>query len=59
VLAAGCTRAANTIENANQADKRQARRARADVGVAPGSSILISVVDLYYSLWNEQNETER
>jgi hypothetical protein len=46
--------------SANQADWSQARLACADVGIAPGSGAFDQCVfDLYYSLWNEQNETER
>jgi hypothetical protein len=46
--------------NANQADWSQARLACADVGIAPGSGAFDQCVfDLYYSLWDEQNVTER
>jgi hypothetical protein len=38
----------------------QARLACADVGIAPGSGAFGQcVLDLYYSLWNEEYETER
>ena len=60
LLAAGSVRSANAIESANQAAWSQARLACADVGIAPGSSAFgHCVFDLYYSLWDEQNETER
>ena len=60
LLAAGSTRSGNAIESANQTDWAQARLACADIGVDPGSSAFRQCVfDLYYSLWNEQNETER
>jgi hypothetical protein len=37
-----------------------ARLACADVGIAPGSGAFGQCVfDLYYSLWDEQNEIER
>jgi hypothetical protein len=46
--------------SANQADWSQARLACADVGIAPGSGAFDQCVfDLYYSLWDEQNVTER
>ena len=46
--------------SANQPDWSQARLACADVGIAPGSGAFDQCVfDLYYSLWNEQNATER
>jgi hypothetical protein len=38
----------------------QAQLACADVGIAPGSGAFGQcVVDLYYSVWNEEYETER
>ena len=44
----------------NNIDWEHARLACADVGISPGSSIFDQcVVDLYYSLWNEEYETER
>ena len=46
--------------SANQDDWAQARLACADVGIAPGSGAFGQcVLDLYYSLWNEEYETER
>ena len=46
--------------NANQSDWQHARRACADVGIDPSSAAFGQcVVDLYYSLWNEQNARER
>jgi hypothetical protein len=46
--------------SANQTGWAQARLACADVGIDPGSSAFGQrVFDLYYSLWNEQNEAER
>jgi hypothetical protein len=60
VLAAGGTQSASAIESANQTAWGQARLACADVGIAPGSGAFGQcVVDLYYSLWDEQNEPER
>jgi hypothetical protein len=45
--------------SADQNDWAQARLACADVGLAPGSGAFDQcVVDLYYSLWNEQNVAE-
>ena len=46
--------------SAHQNDWAQARLACADVGIAPGSGAFGQcVVDLYYSVWDEENETER
>jgi hypothetical protein len=46
--------------SAYQSDWVQARLACADVGIDPGSAAFGQcVLDLYYSLWNEQNESER
>ena len=46
--------------NANQSDWQQARLACADVGIDSSSAAFGQcVVDLYYSLWNEQNARER
>ena len=60
LLATGGTQSANAFENAYQRDWAQTRLACADVGLDPGSSAFDQcVVDLYYSLWNEQNEFER
>ena len=50
---------ANAIKNANQTAWAQPRLACADVGIDPGSPAFGQCVfDLYYSLWNEQNETD-
>lgn len=60
LLLAGVTQSANAIESANQTAWAQARLACADVGIDPGSSAFGQCVfDLHYSLWNEQNESER
>ena len=60
LLAASCTQSANAIDSTNQTDWEKARLACADVGLDPGSSAFGQCVfDLYYSLWNEQNEFER
>jgi hypothetical protein len=46
--------------SAHQNDWAQARLACADVGIDPGSAPFGEcVIDLYYSLWNEQYEPER
>jgi hypothetical protein len=46
--------------NANQSDWQRARLACADVGIDPSSAAFGQcVVDLYYSLWDEQNARER
>jgi len=60
LLAAAGTQSANAIESANQAAWSQARLACADVGIDPRSAAFGQCAfDLYYSLWNEQNEFER
>jgi hypothetical protein len=60
LLAMGGIQSANALESASQTGWAQARRACAAVGIAPGSGDPDQcVVDLYYSLWNEENETER
>ena len=60
LLAVSGTRSANAIESANQTAWAQARLACADVGIDPGSASFGQCVsDLYYSLWDEQNESER
>ena len=60
LLALGGIQSAKAVESASQRDWAQARLACADVGIAPGDSIFDQcVVDLYYSLWNEENEFER
>jgi hypothetical protein len=46
--------------SANQGDWQRARLACASVGIDPGSAAFGQcVVDLYYSLWDEENEPER
>jgi hypothetical protein len=56
LMVSGC---ANAIKNANQTDWGQARLACADVGIDPGSPAFGQCVfDLYYSVWNKQNETD-
>ena len=46
--------------SANQSDWQRARLACADVGIAPSAPAFGQcVVDLYYSLWDEENEPER
>ena len=60
LLAAGCAQSAKGIESSNQTDWAQSRLACADVGIDPGSSVFGECVfDLYYSLWNAENEFER
>jgi hypothetical protein len=45
---------------ANQSDWQRARLACADVGIDPSSAAFGQcVVDLYYSVWDEQNARER
>jgi hypothetical protein len=52
--------AACGTQSASQSDWAKARLACADVGIAPGSGAFGQcVVDLYYSLWDEQNVAER
>jgi hypothetical protein len=47
-------------QNYQAADWSRARLACADVGLEPGSSAFDGCVfDLYYTLWDEQNATER
>jgi hypothetical protein len=46
--------------SAQHTDWAQARRACADVGIAPDNSTFDQCVfNLYYALWDEQNEAER
>jgi hypothetical protein len=60
LLAASGAHNANAIASANQTGWQQARLACADVGIDPASaSFNQCVFDLYYSVWNEQNEPER
>ena len=59
LLAASGTQSANALEGAHQSDWQQARVACADVGIDPASaSFNQCVFDLYYSLWDEQNERD-
>jgi len=56
MLAMGTTRSANATESA----WAQARLACADVGIDPGTDAFGQCVsDLYYAIWDEQNELER
>ena len=56
LMGGGC---ANAIKNANQTDWGQPRLACADVGIDPGGPDFEQCVfDLYYSMWNKQNETD-
>ena len=56
LMGGGC---ANAIKNTDQTDWAQSRLACADVGIGAGSPAFGQCVfDLYYSLWNEQNETD-
>ena len=51
---------ASGTSSANQSDWAQARLACADVGIDPNSAAFGQCVsDLYYSLWDEQNVSER
>lgn len=60
LLAASGTQSANAIESDNQTAWAQARLACADVGIDPGRGAFGQcVLDLYYSLWDEQNKSER
>ena len=60
LLVAGYTQSAKSDESTNQTAWVQARLACANVGIEPGSSVFGECVfDLYYSLWNEENEFER
>ena len=50
---------ANASKNADQTSWAQSRLACADVGIDPGSpGFGQCVFDLYYSLWNKQNQTD-
>jgi hypothetical protein len=50
---------ANGIKNAGQTVWGQARLACADVGIDPGNPAFGQcVADLYYSLWDQQNERD-
>jgi hypothetical protein len=60
LLAVGGIQSANAFESATQTAWAQARRACAEVGIAPGSGAFDQcVADLYYSVWDEEYETER
>jgi hypothetical protein len=50
---------ANASKNADQTSWAQSRLACAEVGIDPGSPAFGQcVLDLYYSVWNEQKETD-
>ena len=60
LLVAGSAESVKGIESANRTTWEQSQLACADVGIDPGSSAFGECVfDLYYSLWNEENEFER
>jgi hypothetical protein len=60
LLAMAGIQSANAFESASKTAWAQAQLACADVGIAPGSGAFGQcVVDLYYSVWNEEYETER
>ncbi len=60
LLVAAQVHSAKAFESASKTDWAQAQMACADVGLAPGSGVFGQcVVDLYYSVWNEEYETER
>ena len=47
------------VHSAQQSNWENARLACSDVGIAPGSGVLDQCAfDLYYSLWDLQNERE-
>ena len=59
-LAAVATQSSNAAESAQKSAWVQDSLACADVGIDPGSGAFDQcVVDLYYSLWDEENEFER
>ena len=59
LLVAGHVHSANAFESASKTAWAQAQLACADVGIAPGSGAFGQCVfDLYYSLWDEQNERD-
>ena len=60
LLVASYAQSVKGIESTNQTAWAQSQLACADVGIDPGSSAFGEcVIDLYYSLWNEENEFER
>lgn len=60
LLAASGVRSADATESANQTAWAQSHLACADIGIDPGSPAFDQCAfDLYYTLWNEQNEFER
>ena len=60
LLATAGIQSANAFESASKTAWTHAQLACADVGIAPGSGAFgRCVVDLYYSVWNEEYETER
>jgi len=51
---------ASGTSSANQSDWTRARLACAEVGIDPNSAAFGQCVfDLYYSVWNEQNVSQR
>jgi hypothetical protein len=59
LLASGGVPSANAFESASKTTWAQAQLACADVGIAPDSGAFGQcVVDLYYSVWDEEYETE-
>jgi hypothetical protein len=51
---------ASATASASQSDWQHARLACADVGIDPSSAAFGQCVfDLYYSLWDEENASER
>jgi hypothetical protein len=60
LLALGGVQSANAFESASKMAWAQAQLACADVGITPGSGAFGQcVVDLYYSVWDEEYVTER
>jgi hypothetical protein len=57
LMAAAGSQSANAFESARQSGWAQAGFACADVGIAPGSGDFNQCVfNLYYTLWNEENQ---
>ena len=60
LLAAGHVHSANAFESGSKTACAQAQRACADDAIALGSAPFDQcVVDLFYSVWDEEYETER
>ena len=58
-LSPRCSRSGGSV-SAHRNDWMRARLACAEVGIDPGSAAFGQCVfDLYYSLWDEQNEAKR